>query len=88
MIVRVLGLILACVASGMLVATLRYRNAPWRYWSASATLTFIVTLLYYRIRLLTLRAPVSVGDVGFVVANALVIAGCVVFLREVSDGRD
>lgn len=85
MIVRILGIILASIAIGFLVSTTRRYNPPGRYWGVAASVTFDLTLLYYRVRLITLHSPVNIGDIGFILANVFLLVGGTKFLRTPQD---
>lgn len=80
---RVLGLALAAIAVGMLVATTRRPgNLPGWHWAVAGYVMFDITLLYYRVRSLTLGAPLNLGDIGFVLANVFVIVAFVIRSRK------
>lgn len=80
--IQAVGLILASVGVGALVATGRHISLPGLRWAIAGAVMFDITLLYYRIRLLTNDAPINIGDFGFILANVLIVIGCLRFLRQ------
>lgn len=87
-VLRVLGLVTASIAVGLLVSTTqRDDNLPGWVWAVAGYVMFDVTLLYYRVRSLNARLPLNVGDVGFLLANVFVIAAFIVRHRDDQKGE-